>query len=755
MPFSRLQLLPERDRPNDDAVWLHGFDGSQTILVSISHDDLDNFVQQRRWGPLATGDDDYLVSVNLANLLPVAEGRRIRGDLKQHTDPTTGQVTPLIELTPDDLGQGIKRLERFPGDSSGSRVGWIAVDVREDGATRRVGAIPPLPRPRNPDRPTTGHIATIPVQFHYLYGDIASVLVGSREAADQLPGFTAIRGSPIELADDAAEAPEAVPVFISYKGEDSYTAEILTTALAVRGFTCQSPWQFRTPSQVRVDEMIRSSRALIVIRSGRDLSINMQAEIHLAHAENKSIITLGIKNYNSESSSDYIEDYFISDAASWENVVDAVVRAINLPRPGNISALDKPAKKPRKKKPPKSVEQRPAAYRFTTAGDKIDVLPEPPEPLDRQFAVDTQQELLRKAHALLARLHNSRSAQRVCDSVRGLIDGLEKPFDELRPAVLLSRVRSLEADGAAFDTDGARAELFTEAFAQVADAINTSRDLLGMFPSVRRVEVERVALDLHHRPDAVPAIEHHANEIKVAAEKSGAATEDAIQALARNDAAIKAAIDPVLRNELVAAKLLVIGNFTRVAAGKAWGELSEVGAASWAEFKEKFPKGVGVAVLAAPMMALMSLTGAIAGSVIGIAVAVPAWKALSGVYKKMVGPAVQERHISDDARATQVNRAKTLKTKDQIIALALREVRAKHILGIYHIDIEYYVKLNRMEWHLQVNNVPTYDRDAFSTRVLSHEELSRRAIFQEIEKNIKDKFDLRLNDTKRRGRSKG
>ena len=76
MPLSPLQLLPERDQPGD-AVWLHGSDGSQTILISISRTDLADFVKQRGWGPLAPTDENYIVSINLDHLLSVAEDRRI------------------------------------------------------------------------------------------------------------------------------------------------------------------------------------------------------------------------------------------------------------------------------------------------------------------------------------------------------------------------------------------------------------------------------------------------------------------------------------------------------------------------------------------------------------------------------------------------------------------------------------------------------------------------------------------------------
>jgi hypothetical protein len=43
-----------------------------------------------------------------------------------------------------------------------------------------------------------------------------------------------------------------------------------------------------------------------------------------------------------------------------------------------------------------SAQQRPAAYRFGVRDGKIDVLPEAPEPEDREFALDTYRELVAK-----------------------------------------------------------------------------------------------------------------------------------------------------------------------------------------------------------------------------------------------------------------------------------------------------------------------------------------------------------------------
>jgi hypothetical protein len=230
------------------------------------------------------------------------------------------------------------------------------------------------------------------------------------------------------------------------------------------------------------------------------------------------------------------------------------------------------------------------------------------------------------------------AASRVRDSVQRLEDALDVRFDELRPGVLLSRVRSLEADRAAYDTEEARAELFPDALARIDDTVQSGRDLLAVFPKVRQIEAERLALDLDRRPDVLPVIEQQANEIQDAAQRSGAATENAVRALAQNDAAINAATNnSVLRTSLIADKLLVIGNFARAAAGKVWSELSELGADSWEAVKGNLPKGIGTAAHVGPLMALMTLAMLIAGPVAGVASAVPAWKPFSRVFKKMVG----------------------------------------------------------------------------------------------------------------------
>jgi hypothetical protein len=294
-----------------------------------------------------------------------------------------------------------------------------------------------------------------------------------------------------------------------------------------------------------------------------------------------------------------------------------------------------------------SAEQRPAAYRFELRGRQIDVLPERPEAVDAELALDTYRELLAKAQALHGRLIQSNSARRVCGSVEMLLEALGSHFDDLRPGVLLSRERSIAADRAAFDTADGRGELFAGAFAMLDDTLQTLRDLLAAFPIVRRIEAERLALDLDRSADAVPIIQEQMAAIEATAEKSDAVTDRTIAALTQNDVAIEDAIDPVVQRSLVADKLLVFRNFAgavvggvasygRIAVGKAGMELGELVGKSWQAIKDELPKGIGATARIAPLVGLVTLAGVIAGPVASMASLVPAFKPISEALTRAI-----------------------------------------------------------------------------------------------------------------------
>jgi hypothetical protein len=270
---------------------------------------------------------------------------------------------------------------------------------------------------------------------------------------------------------------------------------------------------------------------------------------------------------------------------------------------------------------PPSIEQRPAAFRFGLRDGKIDVLPEPTEPVDREFALDTYREVVAKARELQERLRGTNSAGRFANTIERLLTTLGARFEDLRPGVLLSRSRDIDADRVAF----AR-ELLPDTIAMMDGTAQTLRDLLASFPEVRLIEAEVLALDLDRSADAIPAIRGQMAAITAAAEKSGAVTPEAISALTQNDAAIEDATNPVAQRSLVADKLLVLRNFAGAVVkgiATARAELGELAGNSWQAIKVELPKGFGAAARVAPLIGLMTLAGVVAGPLVGVASVVP------------------------------------------------------------------------------------------------------------------------------------
>jgi Leucine rich repeat len=325
------------------------------------------------------------------------------------------------------------------------------------------------------------------------------------------------------------------------------------------------------------------------------------------------------------------------------------------------------------------LQQRPAAFRFRIENAKIDALSERPEVADKEIAKDLYAELIVKAEELQSRLAKTNSEPRVRRSVGRLLSALAAGFEDVRPGVLLSRLRSIEADRNAFDTEEGRQELFLDAIAMMDDVLLSLQDLVASYPIVRTIEAERVALSIQRDTHILEAVAAEMDVIKEEANASVAVTPVAVAALKENDLEIEDAITLDVRAGLIADQLLVVRNFTSevvryvrehgsrttttLVAGleQAGSELGDLGQKSWEAAKANLPDGVGAAARILPVGLLVVLLTNIAGPVAGLA-------ALAGGFKQLAKAITQLREVGKLPRDERPNhrpstRRKTPKSK--------------------------------------------------------------------------------------------
>jgi hypothetical protein len=139
-------------------------------------------------------------------------------------------------------------------------------------------------------------------------------------------------------------------------------------------------------------------------------------------------------------------------------------------------------------------QQRPAAFRFEWRDEKIAAAPPAANLSDGALAADLFNETRQKAQELRERLSRSNADPRVVGSVVKLLDVMPDEIADLRPGLLRSRSRSIEADAIAYRER--ENELSPDAIAQLIDLSESLRDLQACYPEIREIEAEALALDL-------------------------------------------------------------------------------------------------------------------------------------------------------------------------------------------------------------------------------------------------------------------
>lgn len=271
--------------------------------------------------------------------------------------------------------------------------------------------------------------------------------------------------------------------------------------------------------------------------------------------------------------------------------------------------------------------QTPAAYRFHWKDNRIVAAPPDPSPGNSAVAQDLLDETRRKAGTLSESLRRSNADPHVQRTVSGLLDALPTTVSELRPGLLLSRARSVEAVAAAYAGPDDERELFPGAIAQILDLSETVRDLQGCLPEIREIEAERMALEID--PTKVDQIAQHVDDIieKAVVDETivDNSAKDALRTIADN---ADEGASPQVKQRLVADRVLVVRNFLSpiyrfALASKLANEVTDVRREAWEKARPKFIDGAadGLGSMGRPIavIGVSSLVALLFGPTAGLA----------------------------------------------------------------------------------------------------------------------------------------
>lgn len=274
--------------------------------------------------------------------------------------------------------------------------------------------------------------------------------------------------------------------------------------------------------------------------------------------------------------------------------------------------------------------QAPAAYRFRWQDNRLEAAPPADIASDPEGAQILLDETRRKAESLAERLERSNADKRVLTSVQGLLSVLPENVADLRPALLRSRARSVEADAQAYSSPGDEEHfLYPDALAALIDLSETARDLQGYFPSLRELEAEITALAIE--PSEVEVVKARLDEIvDEAAGRPEVVGPSAVEALRTMEALATEPAPPAVRQKRIADYALVVRNslssIARVALDNAFTrEAKQLASDIYDKARSKVVDGIadGAGAMARPatIIAIAALVGGVFGPVAGIAAA--------------------------------------------------------------------------------------------------------------------------------------
>jgi hypothetical protein len=309
----------------------------------------------------------------------------------------------------------------------------------------------------------------------------------------------------------------------------------------------------------------------------------------------------------------------------------------------------------------RALEPRPAPFDYRVVDEKIDVAPETARSIDAETSRDLQAECLRKARAVAERLQRSQADDGVRLDVEMLLERLGS--ETLRPGLILSSLRSLEAIDRAYDTAAGREELYPDALKNIFDLTRTLRELAATFPNSREIEAEAVSLALPL--ERLAEIEQPIARAAVAIDASDAATLAAKESLATTAAAIGTSRDLADRAKQVAYHLLDLGNIARAGlrhlkttgqriatpvAQKATHEIGGLAADTWKAFRKDFPKRAARSASIAVTGGIGALLHVIGPELAALATLVAAFGPVSQATKELQEPTGEDHGGRDESQ---------------------------------------------------------------------------------------------------------
>lgn len=256
----------------------------------------------------------------------------------------------------------------------------------------------------------------------------------------------------------------------------------------------------------------------------------------------------------------------------------------------------------------KLIEQSPAPTSFRILGEKIDAASETAGSIDGTVAVAFYDEVKRKSRELRERLERAQADKRLQSNLALLEARLGASLADISVGHLLPSLYSLERDFAVYNSEEGRKEHSLELIAALGDAAGSVRDFVALFPKVRQIEAEALALRIVQQPDIQEEIAEQGRKAIAAASDSPHVTSAAESALKDTEKSVATARDADERARQLSYLVLDLANFARAGIVLAAKEVGGFTGDCWREIRSRVPSRIGkLAALGVTLYGLSTL----------------------------------------------------------------------------------------------------------------------------------------------------